>query len=344
MELLKAALGGVGGAGLLSACAATIGNFDGMHVGHRRLVAETVAAARTRGVPSVVVTFDPHPSKTISPGGGLALLMTPAQKLDVLESLGVDAAWVIPFGRDTSLLPPDAFMDALFGALNPVEIHVGLAFRFGRDRAGDVLALDARGKTAGCPVRAHSYAAPDGGPVSSSRVRRLLLDGDVSAAHELLGAPFRLTGVVVEGERRGRRLGFPTANLAWEQELLPAPGVYATIALCGALPSGGRALGATNIGTKPTFGGLALTVETHLPGLGADAGVDLYGARMELDFLHRVRGEETFPGPGQLRARIAQDVEIALALSHRSCLAERPKNALAPLDPKEWAKFDGGWV
>jgi riboflavin kinase/FMN adenylyltransferase len=321
MDLLSAALGGA--RDLLPACAATIGNFDGMHVGHRRLVAETVASARARGVPSAVVTFDPHPSKTISPGGGPALLMTPAQKLDVLESLGVDAAWIIPFGRDISLLPPDAFADALFRALNPLEIHVGRAFRFGRDRAGDVQALEAKGKTAGRPVRAHSYAAPDGGPVSSSRVRRLLLDGDVSGARELLGAPFRLTGVVVEGERRGRRLGFPTANLAWEQELLPAPGVYATAALCGALASGGRAPGVTNIGTKPTFGGLAITVETHLPGL--DAGADLYGARMGLDFLHRLRGEETFPGPEQLRARIAQDVEAALALAGPANRAEGPK-------------------
>jgi riboflavin kinase/FMN adenylyltransferase len=330
MELLKAALDEASNAGGLSpACAATIGNFDGMHVGHRRLVAETVASARGLGVQAVAVTFDPHPSKVVAPGGGPALLMTPAQKLDVFESLGVDAVWIVPFGRDVSLLPPDVFVDSLFRALGPVEIHVGQAFRFGRDRAGDVRALEAKGKTAGCHVRAHSYAAPDGGPVSSSRVRRLLLDGDASGARELLGAPFRLTGVVVEGERRGRRLGFPTANLAWEQELLPVPGVYATTAICGAPPPGGQVLGVTNIGTKPTFGGLAITVETHLPGLAA--GVDLYGARMALDFLQRVRGEETFPGPEQLRARIAQDVEAALALAGQQT---NPKNALAPHAPK----------
>jgi riboflavin kinase/FMN adenylyltransferase len=319
MELWKAALGEA--RGVLPVCVATIGNFDGMHVGHRRLIGETVASAKGLGVPSVAVTFDPHPSKIISPGGGQDLLMTPAQKLDALEALGVGAAWVIPFGRDLSFLAPDAFMDGLFGALRPAELHVGRAFRFGRDRGGDVFALEAKGETVGCAVRAHSYAAPDGGSLSSSRVRRLLLDGDVVLARELLGAPFRLTGVVVEGERRGRQLGFPTANLAWEQELLPAPGVYVTAVRCGALP--GQALGVTNIGTKPTFGGKALTVETHLPGLEFDA----YGARMELDFLHRLRGEEAFAGPEHLRVRIAQDIERAAALAGQ---AEGPKKALDP--------------
>jgi riboflavin kinase/FMN adenylyltransferase len=341
MEVVRAELGGA--PGLPPACVATIGNFDGVHLGHRRLVGEAAASARGRGLPCVAVTFDPHPSKAISPGGGPGLLMTLGQRLDALGALGVDLAWVMPFGRDLSLLAPDDFVSGLLGALGPAELHVGEAFRFGRDRAGGVRELEAAGRASGCEVRAHSYAAPDGGPLSSSRVRRLLLEGDVAAARGLLGGPVRLTGVVVEGERRGRRLGFPTANLAWEQEILPAPGVYATEALCRAGGAGGAAgpsPGVTNVGTRPTFGGRPMAVETHLPG----AAADLYGARMELGFLLRLRGEEAFAGPEQLRARIAQDVEIALSLSRRSDLAERPKNALAPLDPKEWAKFDGGWV
>jgi riboflavin kinase/FMN adenylyltransferase len=306
MELVRAAPDGTAGS-LPPACVATLGNFDGMHVGHRRLVGEAAASARGRSLPCVAVTFDPHPSKTISPGGGPGLLMTLGQRLDAFGALGVDLAWVIPFGRDLSLLGPDAFLSDLFRALTPAELHVGKAFRFGRDRAGDVPALETAGRAAGCAVRAHSYAAPDGGPLSSSRVRRLLLEGDVALARGLLGAPFRLTGVVVEGERRGRQLGFPTANMAWEQELLPAPGVYVTGALCRAAGDGGPTLGLTNIGTKPTFGGQALTVETHLPGTAAD----LYGSRMELDFVQRLRGEEAFAGPEQLRARIAQDLDRA---------------------------------
>jgi riboflavin kinase/FMN adenylyltransferase len=306
MERLCAEFGDA--AGLPPACVATLGNFDGMHTGHRQLVGCTAGAARLRRLPSVVVTFDPHPMKILSPGGGPGLLMTPAQKLDALESLGVDVAWTVPFGRGFSRLSADAFLDGLFGALRPAELHIGQAFRFGRDRAGDARALAARGEGAGCAVRAHSFAAPDGGAVSSSRVRRLLLDGDVALARDLLGAPFRLTGIVVEGERMGRRLGFPTANLAWEQELLPAPGVYVTAARWGALR--GPALGVTNVGARPTFGGGRTTVETHLPGVHAS----IYGAGMEIEFLHRIRGEEAFAGPEQLQAAIALDVEKALAL------------------------------
>ena len=303
MDLARA----VPGDKVLRACVATLGNFDGMHLGHRRLVGETVQSARGRGLPSVAVTFDPHPTKILAPDQSPRLLMTLAQKLDTFERIGIDLAWVIPFGRDFSLLDPETFLASLFGALCPVEMHVGSAFRFGRDRAGDVSTLGTMGARAGCAVHPHSYRAPDGGPLSSDRVRRLLLDGDVALARELLDAPFRLTGVVVEGDRRGRTMGFPTANLAWEQELLPAPGVYVTGVRSRAIAADLPAQGITNVGTKPTFGGQSTTVETHLPGMAAD----LYGARLEIDFLHRLRGEEKFASPDDLRTKIADDLGSA---------------------------------
>jgi riboflavin kinase/FMN adenylyltransferase len=215
--------------------------------------------------------------------------------------------WTIPFGRDVSFLSPGEFLEGLGKALSPSELHVGRTFRFGRDRAGDLQTLDVWGEASGCVVMGHSYTAHDGGELSSSRVRRLLLDGDVELARGLLGEPYTLSGVVVEGDRRGRRLGFPTANLAWEQELLPATGVYVTAARCRcgvAVPT----LGLTNVGTKPTFGRQGLTVETHLPGLDAE----LYGTRLELGFLHRLRGEERFGTAELLRARIAEDLRSAL--------------------------------
>jgi riboflavin kinase/FMN adenylyltransferase len=234
--------------------------------------------------------------------------MTLSQKLCVFEGLGVEWVWAIPFDNEFSEHGPEAFLNCLWERLSPTELHVGRAFRFGRDRLGDVTALQIWGNGLGCKVHAHSFKAPDGGAMSSSRIRQVLSDGDVELASALLGAPFQLTGLIVHGEHRGKGLGFPTANLAWEQELLPAPGVYATVVRCPTrLP--GLTLGLTNIGTKPTFSGQKTTVETHLPGVDAD----LYGARIELGFLHRVRDEERFDYPDQLKAKITEDVRNGIS-------------------------------
>lgn len=285
----------------------TLGNFDGVHAGHRELLAEAAASARAKGLRSAVVTFDPHPAMVVAPERRPKLLMTLDQRLSVFAACGVDLAWVIPFSRSFSELAPEAFLDALARALPPAELHVGRAFRFGRDRAGDVALLERWGAARGCAVRAHALRAPDGGPLSSTRVREALEAGDVDAAAALLGHPYALTGIVVEGDRRGRHLGFPTANLAWEQEQLPASGVYATEVRGGHVED--ARLGLTNVGEKPTFGGRKLTVETHLPGFSGD----LYGARLEVRFRHRIRGERKFDGPDALRAQIALDVAEGVA-------------------------------
>ena len=283
-------------------CVVTLGNFDGVHAGHRELLAEAAKRAASRNLKSAVLTFDPHPSVVVAPERRPKRLMTLDQRLGVFAECGVDLAWILPFSRAFSELAPEAFLDGLARALQPVELHVGKAFRFGRDRAGGLELLEAWGAVRGCEIRAHALRAPDGGLLSSTRVREALEAGDVEAAARLLGHPFALTGIVVEGDRRGRHLGFPTANLAWEQEQLPANGVYATEVRSGHFE--GPRLGLTNVGEKPTFDGRKLTVETHLPGFDGD----LYGARLEVRFRHRIRGERKFDGPDALRAQIAQDV------------------------------------
>lgn len=284
----------------------TLGNFDGVHAGHRELVEAAVRSAKLRGLPAALVTFDPHPSVVVAPERKPRLLTTQAQRLAVFEAAGVDITWVIPFSRPFSQLSAQNFLAGLDRVLEPVELHVGRAFRFGRDRLGDLLALEIWGLDTGCKVIPHAFKAHDDGWLSSTRVREALEWGDVEEAARLLGHPYVLSGVVVEGDRRGRHLGFPTANLQWEQEQLPASGVYATEVRGSHL--GHPRLGLTNVGLKPTFQGLSLSVETFLP----DFTGDLYGARLELAFVHRIRGEQRFEGVEALREQIAHDVEAGV--------------------------------
>ena len=290
-------------------CILTLGNFDGVHSGHRSILERAALRARALGVPAVVVTFDPHPAMILAPERRPKLLMTLPQRLDAFASAGMDLAWIIPFSRAFSELNPLAFLHGLRQVFKPLELHVGQAFRFGKDRAGDLATLEAWGEASGCRVQSHALRAPDGGHLSSTRIRRALDGGHVEEAAALLGHPYTLSGIVVEGDRRGRHLGFPTANLAWEQEQLPEYGVYVT-EVRGPRWSGWRR-GLTNVGLKPTFQGegLALTVETHLPGFQGD----LYGSHLEVRFMHRLRGEQKFDGLKALKAQIALDVAAGLA-------------------------------
>jgi riboflavin kinase/FMN adenylyltransferase len=188
-----------------------------------------------------------------------------------------------------------------------VELHVGTGFHFGHERKGDLEVLKAWGPTVGCAIHGHAMKAPDSGPLSSTRVREALDRGAPEEVEALLGHPYVLSGIVVEGDRRGRHLGFPTANLAWDQEQLPANGVYITEVRGSHIHD--VKLGVTNVGEKPTFEGLKLTVETFI----ADFEGDLYGAHLELGFLHRLRAERRFSGIDALRAQIAEDVIQAKA-------------------------------
>ncbi|MBP1627258.1 MAG: riboflavin biosynthesis protein RibF [Holophagaceae bacterium] len=284
-------------------CLVTLGNFDGVHAGHRELLEQVHQRAEALGLPSAVVSFDPHPTVVTAPERRPRLLMTLGQRLKAFQRTGVDLAWIIPFSRALSEMAPEAFLAEFQRVLQPREVHVGKAFRFGKDQAGDLLSLTAWGEGVGCEVHAHALRAADGGFLSSTRIREALDKGNVEEAASLLGHPFALTGVVVEGDRRGRHLGFPTANLEWEQEQLPAKGVYVTEVRGSHLEK--SFLGLTNVGDKPTFEGVALAVETHLPGFQGD----LYGTHLELAFLHRLRGEHRFTSVDGLRAQIAEDVQ-----------------------------------
>lgn len=285
----------------------TLGIFDGVHMGHRELLGAAVHRAKERGIPAAVVTFDPHPAVIVAPERKPKLLTTQAQRLAAFEAAGLDIAWVIPFSRAFSQLSAQNFLAGLDRTLEPVELHVGRSFRFGRDRLGDLLALEEWGLDTGCKIVAHAFRAHDDGWLSSTRIREAIEWGDVEEAARLLGHPYVLSGVVVEGDRRGRHLGFPTANLQWEQEQLPGSGVYVTEVRGTRV--GHPRLGLTNVGEKPTFHGLSLSVETFLP----DFHADLYGAKLELAFLHRIRGEQRFSNVEELREQIARDVEAGEA-------------------------------
>jgi riboflavin kinase/FMN adenylyltransferase len=280
----------------------TLGIFDGVHAGHKAILEMAGSSAKARGIPAAVVTFDPHPSVVVAPQYKPKFLMTLAQRLAAFEKMGLDLAWVIPFSRAFSELPPAEFLAGLQRALAPVELHVGRAFHFGHERKGNLEVLQTWGSSVGCEIHGHALKASDGGLLSSTRIREALDRGAPEEVEALLGHPYAVSGIVVEGERRGRHLGFPTANLAWEQEQLPANGVYVT-EVRGSHIQGVR-MGVTNVGEKPTFGGMKLTVETFIP----DFEADLYGAHLELGFLHRLRAERRFASIDALRAQIAEDV------------------------------------
>jgi riboflavin kinase/FMN adenylyltransferase len=288
--------------------AVTIGNFDGVHVGHRALVAAAVEQARARDGTAVVLTFDPHPARVLRRDRAPAALTTLAQKEELLAALGVDRLAVLPFDAALAALDPEAFArEVLAEALGARHVVVGESFRFGHRRAGDAGTLVALGARLGFEVQAKAPVLALGEPVSSSRVREALGRGDVRAARAMLGRPYFVDAVVVRGAGRGRTIGVPTANLEGDNEVLPQRGVYA--ARCRV--PGGRWSGAVvNVGYRPTFDNGPLTVEAHL----LDFDGDLYGARVRLEFHERVRGEQRFGGADALVARIREDVAVARAL------------------------------
>jgi len=288
--------------------AVTVGNFDGVHRGHQALVSAAVARARAAGGPSVVLTFDPHPARVLRPDRAPAALTTLAQKEELLAGLGVDRLAVLPFDAALARLSPEEFARAVLrDTLGARDVVVGESFRFGHRREGDARSLADLGSRLGFAVHPVPPVQDGGGPVSSSRVRLALGHGDVGAARALLGRPYFVDAGVVRGEGRGRTIGVPTANLAAENEILPAPGVYA--GYCR-LPAGESWPAVVNLGRRPTFGGGELALEAHLLGFAGD----LYGARVRLSFHERLRDEQRFPSKEALVARIRDDVARARAL------------------------------
>jgi riboflavin kinase/FMN adenylyltransferase len=285
--------------------AVSLGNFDGVHLGHARLASETVQEARARGGSAVVLTFDPHPARILHPERAPAGLVTVSQKAELLAELGVDRLAVLPFTKAIAGLEAEVFArDVLGRCLGAAAVVVGANFRFGRGRAGDASVLAALGDALGFRVRRVDPVLHEGTPISSTRIRAALAAGDLREAGRMLGRRFFVDGTVVKGDGRGRTIGFPTANVEPRNETLPAPGVYACLLAIGGEPP--RAAVA-NQGSRPTFGGGAPRLEVHV----MDFDRDLYGADVRVRFVERLRDERHFTGPEELVRQIADDVARA---------------------------------
>lgn len=288
----------------------TIGNYDGIHRGQRAVLRRVTARARELALPAVLVTFEPHPLTVLSPDQAPPTLLTRDQKSRLLADAGMDWMAVIPFTPAFAATRAEAFVrDFLSGRLGMRELYVGRQFAFGRNREGDLALLTRLGDELGFTTFGLEEERSGGDPVSSTRIRRALAAGEVEIAAELLGRPYSLTGVVVPGERVGRRLGWPTANLEPEGELLPLPGVYATsVAFTGGAEPLRRWAAVTNIGRRPTVSGdRRLSVESHI----LDFDREVYGERIELFFHKRLRDEMLFASVAELATQIGRDVEAS---------------------------------
>ena len=285
--------------------AIALGSFDGVHLGHRRVIEATMAAARDAGVRSSVVTFQPHPMAVLRPEIAPHELSSPARRARLIAQLGPDELVVIPFTHEFSLLDHDAFAERVLAErLGAVTVSVGRNFRYGHRAQGTIETLAASGEALGFGVVAAPLLEMDGAPVSSSRIRDLIAAGDVAHAAQLLGRPPLIEGVVVRGDGRGRGLGFPTANLETaSRSALPATGIYAGRAH---LADGSHAA-AVSVGYNPTFSDdrRRVRVEAYL----LDFDGDIYGQRMELELMRRLRGEERFGSVDELVAQMHHDVD-----------------------------------
>lgn len=280
---------------------ATLGNFDGLHRGHMAIMQTVLERARAISGLATVITFDPHPQRVLFPERAPHLMLTADQKTRILSAAGLDATIVLPFDRALATLTAERFVrEILLDRIGVKQVHIGPDFRFGAQRAGDVAMLTRLGAESGFTTHAAQAVHDNGERVSASRIRRLLSAGEVDDARALLGRPFALVGTIVHGEGRGKRQLVPTANLAPENEFLPATGVYITRFRGGGAPIPG----VTNVGVRPTFGDRRLTVETYLPGFDGH----LYGQRIELEFLQRLREEQKFDSSELLLAQIKHDL------------------------------------
>ncbi|HOG07523.1 MAG TPA: bifunctional riboflavin kinase/FAD synthetase [Syntrophales bacterium] len=283
----------------------TIGNFDGVHIGHRRIFEKVIADARHLGGPAVVMTFEPHPKQVLHPERRpFYLITTVAEKLRLIEVAGVDAVWLVPFSLDFAARTATSFVeDILIEGLAIRKVTIGHDYTFGRGREGNEAFLKAMGRKRGFEVDVVNAFRIGETIISSTAIREAILAGEVSQAAAMLGRPYNLAGRVVVGHRRGAGLGFPTANLEPEKVLVPARGVYAVRARV----SGGSYAGVLNIGENPTFGDGRRSIEVHLLGFAGD----VYGEPLEVQFIERLRGEVKFDGPDALVAQIRKDIDRA---------------------------------
>ncbi len=280
-------------------CCVTIGNFDGVHKGHQALISHALEFARKVGMPCVVVSFWPHPRLVL--GKEHVPLMTRATRLDALRALQPDFIWEIPFNRLVAALSPEDFIKQYLAPISMRRLIVGHDFSLGKGRAGQPCVLQGLGRAYGYTVEQLAPVTEGGSVVSSSRIRHFVEQGGVDSAARMLGRCHFCEGEVVHGDGRGSGLGFPTANIAMPETLLPAPGVYASrVEVDGKLfPA------VTNIGSNPTFGEREIGVESHL--LETPEDTDLYGKRLRVHFVLQIRRERRFPGPRELADQIERD-------------------------------------
>ncbi len=277
----------------------SIGNFDGVHLGHREILDRVHEKAGQMGLPSVVMTFDPHPRKVLSSPESLRLITDVRVKCAIFELLEVDVMAIINFTREFASESAEQFIDKWLMMLSPRQVIVGYDFNFGRGGAGSIDMLETEGARRGFDVEVAPALRADGMVVSSSRIRNLVEGGEVALAEKLLGRPYSVFGPVIKGHGRGKRLGIPTANIGAEAELLPCDGVYAgeVVIEDDPLPA------MVNVGANPTFDDMHQSVEACI----LDFDKDIYGKELELRFRQRVRSEIKFPGPDELVAQIEKD-------------------------------------
>lgn len=285
----------------------TIGVFDGVHRGHQHLLRQLVAHARANGLQAVVQTFFPHPDVVLRGLTGRYYLTSPEQKLALLAELGVDVTVTQTFDEALRRMRASEYLDLLLSRLNMRALWVGPDFALGHHREGDVAYLREQSVRLGFDLNVVELLA-DGEPqaIRSTAIRQALQAGDVEQAQALLGRPYALEGPIIRGDRRGHQIGFPTANIAvWEEQVIPANGVYAGWAALGET----RLMAVTNVGVRPTFNGRNVTVEAHL----LDFNRDIYGERLSVTFKRRLRPEMKFNGIDALVAQIRADAETGRA-------------------------------
>ncbi|MDR2405643.1 MAG: bifunctional riboflavin kinase/FAD synthetase [Deltaproteobacteria bacterium] len=296
----------------------TIGVFDGLHLGHQYLINQVLSRAVALGVESLLITFEPHPLSVLSSKYAPAILTTFEQKKDILSAMGLDCLGCLRFNSELAAYEAEDFLnEVLAPRVQPVEIFIGTDFRFGRNAEGHFEQLAAWAKNTGALIKpVEIQHAKNGEIYSSSHIRGLLKMGHVESAVRLLGRSYRITGEVISGQKRGRTLGFPTANLGNVEQLIPGPGVYAVLATLR-----GKILPAmTSIGNNPTFKGQYLTVETYI----FDFDDDFYGESLSLDFIRRIRGMVRFDSAFALAAKLKEDELQAREFTNKF-LSKSPK-------------------
>ena len=293
----------------LKGAAVALGNFDGVHAGHRRVIAAAAEAARALGAPLGVIRFSPHPARAMQPGAPPFLLMSAGQQTRTLESLGVDILYDLPFGPPLAGLSDEAFCrEVLTDGLGARHVAAGFDIRFGKGRAGDAGSLTRWGQALGFGVSiVAAVEGEDGEKVSSSAAREALRTGDPALAAQILGRPFAIEGVVVQGQKLGRKLGYPTANIELDGYVRPRLGTYATRTR---LPDGRVLPGVANLGENPTTGVVAARLEVWL----FDFDEDLYGQTLETELVAFLRPEAKFDSLDALVAQIGADAAQARAV------------------------------